>query len=525
MKKLLGFALALTMGVTCTAALAGCDSCGSASEEDKATLAKAMTSIRTLVINKYDGKETTSLDLYGEVKVDGENYKVTWDLSSTDSNISNYIKLGEMNATTKLIDVSITRPETAVEYTMKATIKVGGASDSASFTATIPAGMKEGDGTEANPYSVSQAFAIASAMPEKLKYEDSDNPTRVCVTGYVVDCGNSSNASRAGFVKIAETATADKADWFTILSINYGDVLTSFDDLAIGAKITVSGYLMNYKKDANTAAQPEMTYFGSNGITCVALEKVVKTDAQKVADALAKVNIPTTVTGNITLPTVDGVTITMVSDNTAVIDNNGTVVRPEAGEADATVKLTVTATCGDASDIKEVTVTVKAKVATVPGQDSEATLDLAGNFSTYASDWASSYAAHEVTFADLGASISGKVEFSSANKQQAGNTIDNMPVVAAKSGSQYVTITVEDGSISAVEFDLAQWGSKTFADIHIEYTTDGTTWTTCSSVITTPGKLTSTEIPAGVTKVRLVMTDSSGKNTQVGISSIKLTVA
>lgn len=363
MKKLLGVALALTMGATCTAALAGCDSCGGVSEDDKATLAKAMTSIRTLVINKYDKKETSKdYEIYGSVKVDGEDYAVSWELSSTDSNIANYIKLGEMNATTKIINVSVTRPETAVEYTMKATIKVGGASDSASFTATIPAGMKAGDGTEANPYTVSQAFALASAMDPKAKLEESDNPTRVCVTGYIVDCGNNNNASRASFVKIAESASAEKADWFTILSINYGSVLTSFDDLKIGAKITVSGFLMNYQKDASSAAQAELTYFGSEGITCVYIEKVEKTDAEKAQAALDALDIPANVTSNITLnSSVYGVELSITnSTNTTAIALDGTVTRPEE---DKEVTITVTASIDGATKTKDFTVTVKAPAA------------------------------------------------------------------------------------------------------------------------------------------------------------------
>lgn len=151
------------------------------------------------------------------------------------------------------------------------------------------------------------------------------------------------------------------------------------------------------------------------------------------------------------------------------------------------------------------------------------TLDFVTKFSEYAGNWDSSYTSREVTFA-LTDTKNVTVTLSNANKQ--GSTITDRPVLAAKNNTQYITIDVTDLSVTAVEFALAQWTTKTFTDIHIEYTTDGTTWTACSETITTPGTLASNAaIPAGATAIRLSVSTTNSGNTQLGLSSIKLTIA
>lgn len=67
------------------------------------------------------------------------------------------------------------------------------------------------------------------------------------------------------------------------------------------------------------------------------------------------------VTQNVTLPAtgLDGVTVSWSSDKPEIISAVGTVVRPSAGEADATVILTATLTKGEATDTKTFTVIVK----------------------------------------------------------------------------------------------------------------------------------------------------------------------
>ena len=93
--------------------------------------------------------------------------------------------------------------------------------------------------------------------------------------------------------------------------------------------------------------------------------EVELTDAEKVAADLESIKVAEQTTGNLTLPTQgdNGSTISWSSSNTAIIANDGTVVRPAVGEEDATVTLTVTATLGDVTETKTYTVIVTALVA------------------------------------------------------------------------------------------------------------------------------------------------------------------
>ncbi len=154
----------------------------------------------------------------------------------------------------------------------------------------------------------------------------------------------------------------------------------------------------------------------------------------------------------------------------------------------------------------------------------EIVLDFAANFATFGASWNNSYTSRTISFKEVGIDGDGKVILSNANKQS--DTITDRPVICAKNVAQYVTIDLgtSDKNIQSVTFDLQQWSDKTFADIHIEYSVDGTEWDTCSDTITTPGTLSSNvTIPAGAT-VRLSFVASKSKNTQIGLSKITLTV-
>ena len=150
-------------------------------------------------------------------------------------------------------------------------------------------------------------------------------------------------------------------------------------------------------------------------------------------------------------------------------------------------------------------------------------LDFVKTFGTYASNWGSSYGAHTVSNADLGVSTVVSVEFTRANKQTSGNAIDDRPVIAANASTEYVVVEVEEGNIKVVQFELNKWTTKTFNSIVIEYF-DGANWVACSNSITTPSTLTSSELANGVTQVRLAVTTTASKNTQVGLASISLVI-
>ena len=153
------------------------------------------------------------------------------------------------------------------------------------------------------------------------------------------------------------------------------------------------------------------------------------------------------------------------------------------------------------------------------------TYDFVTNFSTYASSWNNQYAEHTITSTDLGTySMAASFTLSNACKQT--GTITDKPVCAVKTGTHYITVTeVTSGdfsSITSFSVKLAQWTTKVFTDIHLEYSLDGTTWVSCSDVITTPGDLSSNVDIKNAVAFRVSYTAASEKNVQLGLASITL---
>lgn len=105
----------------------------------------------------------------------------------------------------------------------------------------------------------------------------------------------------------------------------------------------------------------ELDVLSATGLTWVENQRdVVAVAAAKTALDLGDL---TAITADITLPTagVEGTTIAWASSDVAVVDTDGTVVRPTTGNPDATVTLTATITKGAASDTKVFTATVVAE--------------------------------------------------------------------------------------------------------------------------------------------------------------------
>jgi hypothetical protein len=91
-----------------------------------------------------------------------------------------------------------------------------------------------------------------------------------------------------------------------------------------------------------------------------------RTDAEILADAANTLTLGdvSAITSDLTLPTDLGndVTISWISNNAAVISNNGVVTRPEAGQPNAEVTLTATLTKGNKTATKTFNIIVVAKV-------------------------------------------------------------------------------------------------------------------------------------------------------------------
>ena len=288
MKKLFNSLLAVVAGVMLAGSLAGCGN--NLVNENEVNRAKdAVDFLREMYLEKFDGTASSDdYEVFGVVKTaDVTPYKVTWTVvSDTFNNVDDYIQIGEMDEATKMVTISVTKAEEAIEYTLIASVTVGNNTETVSFNRTIPASPKYHAGTQADPFTASNVIEIGNAIEGNAKdnyFMDADGvtPKQVYVTGYIVDCGTdqtSKGYNRVGFVYIVDDYSEDKTSKsdgaLMILSINYDDTnLTCFNDLKKGAKITVKGYIEKYIKNSSTAPQAEVTYYNGNGITCEALEK------------------------------------------------------------------------------------------------------------------------------------------------------------------------------------------------------------------------------------------------------------
>lgn len=82
------------------------------------------------------------------------------------------------------------------------------------------------------------------------------------------------------------------------------------------------------------------------------------TDLQKVRKAMSSVELPESTSDEVELPTsINGVTVTWISNNLSVINSDGTLVKSRPSSATAT--LTATFACGDVYETKDYTLTVK----------------------------------------------------------------------------------------------------------------------------------------------------------------------
>ena len=219
---------------------------------------------------------------------------------------------------------------------------------------------------------------------------------------------------------------------------------------------------------------------------------------------------------SITLPVVTkqyGLEIVWSSSNNDIISSRGEYKAPQE---DTVVELTAVVNEAGVELYKEA---IRVKAVNKNTIEKEIVLDFVSNFDTYAINWDSSYTERKITNTDLGVKNNISIIFSRVNRQAAGNSISDRPVVAAKSSTEYITIQIEEGTFKIITFSLVQWTTKTFNNIHMEYY-NGSSWVKCSNDITTPSDITSQDLPSGVTQIRIVIKTTESKNVQLGLSSI-----
>ncbi len=328
---------------------------GGASAADKVKSAKS-----TLKLSQQNYFELDTIALPTE-----ENgVSVSWALSGS----SDYVNVSENK-----LNVTSLPDSGSAQATLTATLKLEEEQDTKDVTITLlPAPTLTNDGTAAHPYTAVEALTVTNLVDDDGYYSKSGAPRAVYVTGYVVNIGSwNSDFSNWNNVYIADSAasTKDSEDAIQIFRMVPNDVLTE-GNLQLGAKITVVGFLQNYK--GNT---PEITFNGDTSVT--ASSYTPPTDDQQIKNALAAVPETLTVssTGVTTLP---ASTVPAVTFSWALKDGNSLPEGSSYAEGKITVTtlpaeekqvvFTVTATCGsEPAQTKDVTVTITPGGSTTEG--------------------------------------------------------------------------------------------------------------------------------------------------------------
>lgn len=205
-------------------------------------------------------------------------------------------------------------------------------------------------------------------------------------------------------------------------------------------------------------------------------------------------------------------TISTSNENYKLSETSGegnaeiTVTYP-ANETDEAITVTFTVK----SESGEKTVTLTHRSASQIVNEKTETLSFVNWEFDGADSWTSSYEAHNVDF------TIATVEFSSADKQNTGNTIDDCPVTK---GQPVVLKMKGDATLSEVTVNLKQWASKS-QTASIYTSTDGGATFSSEAVASSNNFVVSVSgLPVGVNAIQVKFSSSSN---QVGIQSFDIT--
>ena len=205
-------------------------------------------------------------------------------------------------------------------------------------------------------------------------------------------------------------------------------------------------------------------------------------------------------------------TISTSNENYKLSETSGngdaeiTVTYP-ANETDEAITVTFTVK----SESGEKTVTLTHRSASQIVNEKTETLSFVNWEFDGADSWTSSYEAHNVDF------TIATVEFSSADKQNTGNKIDDCPVTK---GQPVVLKMKGDATLSEVTVNLKQWASKS-QTASIYTSTDGGATFSSEAVASSNNFVVSVSgLPVGVNAIQVKFSSSSN---QVGIQSFDIT--
>ncbi|MDE7159028.1 MAG: hypothetical protein K2N74_05575, partial [Clostridiales bacterium] len=364
MKKFLTVTLAIAMGATLVGALAAC------ANGDADTAKEAIKQLNTLYDNAKYYETRVDFTRMGQIKVGTDSYvAVNWSVSSTVENIGDYVSVGEMNATTKQVSISITQGAEAVEYKLHASVTVGKATEKTEFSHKVPAAAVAHAGTLDDPFSVENVLSIGATLASEKFYEVDGAAKQIYVKGYVVDPGTlNDSAGRLNNAYIVDEYSADKtsasAGALQVYTLTYDDtVFTGQYPFVHGDLVVLTGWIENYRGTI------EITYNGSGVVNCVSLTPGTdtRTAEKKVADVLKLAEQRLTKsyeaegTADLPLTSVRGVTLdwTVATNDYVEIDNGKLKINSLPTDADKEIALTATASVDGKNASKEIKITLK----------------------------------------------------------------------------------------------------------------------------------------------------------------------
>ncbi len=349
--------------------------------------------------------------------------------------------------------------------------------------------VKQGDGTQANPYTPSQAYTKASTL------SSSESVADVYVSGIISKLGDFGGASYGNYTYYLSDDGTTSGTQFEVYRGYYidGAKFTSADLLKVGDVVVVCGKLVNYNGET-----PEMTS-GS---------KIISVNGN--ADAAPGLSV--SATSLLAEATATSVTFTVSGnvDWTVASDNADFTVSPASGNGNATVTVSFSANTTSAARTCNITVsTTNEEVATKSYTIvlTQKAPDAAGVISaTVEQDY-------------LAENQNGKVDdvVSYTNDSDYGsNTVTELRVYKNKT----LTITAATGySIQSVEFTCtADCGSKAgFYTDTKNVTVDSGATAACAG----SGKVGTITVTGNTSKVAYTANDNQMRVTKMTVKYIK----
>lgn len=345
----------------------------------------------TVQVTKIEEAQMTDAEKVASVKASLSDLEVKkgFDLPTSEIATISWSKVSGDGATLEGNHVTITRTDVDQTVVFRAEISCGTESDTKDITVTIKANevvdpntvivTAESLGIVGKTYGDSAAEGVV-INGVTFKFEE------LCENGSGIQTRNKNGKAS----KIWNTTATNKPIAKLIVKLYDGKAGFSNKDthtITFGNAVNGNAYstTLSTVKDqyeyeiipdaatytfftfAHNASYTYSSYFES--ITVVYAQEVVKTDAEKVAEIKAGLELATTTTAtDFNLPTTDveGATITWASNHAEIIAFEGNVAKVTAPAAETVVTLTATITVGEATDTKDFNVTI---TVTIPEYD------------------------------------------------------------------------------------------------------------------------------------------------------------